>query len=428
MTSVLALVALTVLWDRATTGPGGAASTETTLLAVILAVGVVLGAQFPIHVRASQKMGMDSVALFLTAVLLPPALAAVTAGVGVLTAEMISRGRRGATYSDIATTTGRWVLITLLAGALVHLQSEDEAFNLLLLATGAGLMWIGDVLTLPLLLTPITGEPAGRVIVETARAAGTTEGAQYLLGLLGALAVTQQIWALALLAVPVALVYLAFKSAREMHDGTRQLLESLADTVDLRDPYTGGHSRRVTDLTAGMLRELQIEGATAATIVAAARVHDIGKIGVPDQVLHKPGVLTAEERAIMETHPEQGADLLRRYPDFAQGVEIVRHHHERWDGAGYPHRRKGTDIPFGARIVAVADSFDAMTSDRPYRRAMPVRKAVEILRAGRGTQWDPVIVDAFLRSIAGELERPAPLLLKVAEEVPEPEPIVAARA
>jgi HD-GYP domain-containing protein (c-di-GMP phosphodiesterase class II) len=109
-------------------------------------------------------------------------------------------------------------------------------------------------------------------------------------------------------------------------------------------------------------------------------------------------------------------------------LDVIGQHHERWDGAGYPHRLKGTDIPFGARIVAVADSFDAMTSDRPYRRAMPVRKAVEILRAGRGTQWDPVIVDAFLRSIAGELERPAPLLLKVAEEVPEPEPIVAARA
>ncbi|HET7081467.1 MAG TPA: hypothetical protein VFM49_28895, partial [Chloroflexia bacterium] len=232
--SVPALAALAILWDQATPGGAGAGSAEITLLAVILAVGVVLGAQFPIHVRAAQKMGMDSVALFLTAVLLPPPLAAVTAGVGVLTAEMISRGRRGATYSDIATTTARWVLITLLTAELVHLQGGDEAFNLLLLATGAGLMWIGDILTLPLLLTPITGETAGRVIVETVRAAGATEGAQYLLGLLGALAVTQQIGALALLAVPVALVYLAFKSAKEMHDGTRQLLESLADTVDLR--------------------------------------------------------------------------------------------------------------------------------------------------------------------------------------------------
>jgi hypothetical protein len=413
--SVPALAALAILWDQATPGGAGAGSAEITLLAVILAVGVVLGAQFPIHVRAAQKMGMDSVALFLTAVLLPPPLAAVTAGVGVLTAEMISRGRRGATYSDIATTTARWVLITLLTAELVHLQGGDEAFNLLLLATGAGLMWIGDILTLPLLLTPITGETAGRVIVETVRAAGATEGAQYLLGLLGALAVTQQIGALALLAVPVALVYLAFKSAREMHDGTRQLLESLADTVDLRDPYTGGHSRRVADLTAGMLRELQIEGATAATIVAAARVHDIGKIGVPDQVLHKPGVLTAEERAIMETHPERGADLLRRYPDFAQGVEIVRHHHERWDGTGYPYRLKGTDIPLGARIVAVADSFDAMTSDRPYRPALPVRKAVEILRAGRGEQWDAVIVDAFLRSIRPQIEQAGPSHLRLVE-------------
>jgi HD-GYP domain-containing protein (c-di-GMP phosphodiesterase class II) len=158
-----------------------------------------------------------------------------------------------------------------------------------------------------------------------------------------------------------------------------------------------------------------MQGAGAELIIAAARVHDIGKIGIPDRVLNKPGMLTAEERAIMETHPERGADLLRRYPDFAQGVEIVRHHHERWDGTGYPYRLKGTDIPLGARIVAVADSFDAMTSDRPYRPALPVRKAVEILRAGRGEQWDAVIVDAFLRSIRPQIEQAGPSHLRLVE-------------
>lgn len=108
----------------------------------------------------------------------------------------------------------------------------------------------------------------------------------------------------------------------------------------------------------------------------------------------------------METHPDRGAGLLARYPDFAPGVDIVRYHHERWDGAGYPHGLKGQEIPFGARVIAVADSFDAMTSDRPYRPGMPVSRAVEILRAGRGQQWDPAIVDAFLRSITDQLFQP----------------------
>jgi HD-GYP domain-containing protein (c-di-GMP phosphodiesterase class II) len=101
---------------------------------------------------------------------------------------------------------------------------------------------------------------------------------------------------------------------------------------------------------------------------------------------------------VIEEHPVTGATLLKRYQDFTRGVALVRHHHESWDGTGYPDRLKGTEIPFGARVIAVADSFDAMTSDWPYRAGMPVGKAVAILRAGRGQQWDAALVDALLRS------------------------------
>jgi putative nucleotidyltransferase with HDIG domain len=194
-------------------------------------------------------------------------------------------------------------------------------------------------------------------------------------------------------------VYFALRQAKEMHDGTSQLLESLADTVDLRDPYTGGHSRRVTEYSMQILRELGMIGPEVELIRTAARVHDIGKIGIPDQILNKPGRLTPEEKSIMDSHPDRGADLLIRYQDFARGCGIVRHHHERWDGTGYPAGLQALDIPFGARVIAVADSFDAMTSDRPYRAGMPVEQAARILHEGRGQQWDPAIVDAFLRAI-----------------------------
>src|SRR5581483_2790892 len=112
-----------------------------------------------------------------------------------------------------------------------------------------------------------------------------------------------------------------------------------------------------------------ILGPEASLIISAARVHDIGKIGIPDDILKKPGKLTSRERAIIESHAARGADLLVRYPDFARGKAIVRHHHERWDGKGYPDGIRGLEIPLGARVIAVADSYDAMTSDRPYRRA-----------------------------------------------------------
>jgi putative nucleotidyltransferase with HDIG domain len=245
------------------------------------------------------------------------------------------------------------------------------------------------------------------------RESGLAEGAEYLVGLLGALAALQQLWAVFLLFLPTALVYLAFKSSKEMREGTREMLESMADTVDLRDPYTGGHSRRVADLCGKILRELPRSGPEVDLILLAARVHDIGKIGVPDYVLNKAGPLTPEESMLMKAHPERGADLLMRYPAFSRGVDIVRHHHERWDGEGYPHRLQGTDIPFGARVISVADSFDAMVTDRPYRRAMSLDRAAAILREGRGKQWDPVIVDAMLRSIADQLERPAVPHLRV---------------
>jgi putative nucleotidyltransferase with HDIG domain len=193
------------------------------------------------------------------------------------------------------------------------------------------------------------------------------------------------------------------------------LVESMADAVDLRDPYTGGHSRRVTEYSAAILRELGLHGPAVDLIVAAARVHDIGKIGTPDAILNKPGQLTPEERAVMEEHPITGATLLKRYQDFTRGVALVRHHHESWDGTGYPDRLKGTAIPFGARVIAVADSFDAMTSDRPYRAGMPVGKAAAILRAGRGQQWDAVLADALLRSatvrdLAAQRGEPLPVV------------------
>ncbi|MEO7908193.1 MAG: HD-GYP domain-containing protein [Roseiflexaceae bacterium] len=187
-----------------------------------------------------------------------------------------------------------------------------------------------------------------------------------------------------------------------MHEGTNKLLESMADAVDLRDPYTGGHSRRVTEYSLRILHEMQVIGPEVDLIRSAARVHDIGKIGIPDQVLNKPGRLTAEEKQIMDSHPVRGAELLARYTDFARGMDIVRHHHESWDGRGYPAGLKGLDIPFGARVIAVADSFDAMTSDRPYRAGIPIAKAAQILSEGRGKQWEPIIIDAFLRYLEKE--------------------------
>ena len=376
---------------------------EDLLLAAGLAAGIVASYQFPIHLGRGQKADLTSVPLYLIAVLSPNmVLAGATAGIGVLIGELLVKRGRGNLYSDVFTATSRWTIVVLAGATLGQLLGSLSFASLLGTAL---IMWVGDNITCPLVVGPMTGERPLRLMIASFRSAIVIEGTQYLLGILGALSASVQIWALGLLVLPAALLYIAMKQLKELQSHTHFMLESMADTVDLRDPYTGGHSQRVAVTTAAILDSLGLQGPEAEIVALAARLHDIGKIGVPDYVLNKPGRFTPEEEAIMQTHPDRGADLLKRYPDFARGAEIIRHHHENWDGTGYPQRLKRTDIPFGSRVIAVADSYDAMTSDRPYRTAMTQAKATSILIDGRGKQWDAEIVDAFLRTLD---EKPVP--------------------
>ena len=403
-TGTLALLTLTAAWTARGAMQVGVAP---LLIACMLAAAVIVAYQHPIHLRTHTKVCMTEIPYFLLAVLASPTLAASAAGMGALCAEISVRGQRGARPSDIATEAGRRVLIVFTGGVVAHLGTQGLP-QALALVGAAIVLGGGDMVTFPLVLARLREPHPCRVIPLVAREASWTEGIQFVLGLLGAYAAMHALWTLALLTMPAYLIYYTAKNAKELHDDTRRFLEDLADTVDLRDPYTGGHSHRVTAYCAGILRALDCTGPEETLIISAARVHDIGKIAIPDGILNKPGPLTREERALMETHPARGADFLHRYRDFAHGVEIVRHHHESWDGSGYPLGLAGTDIPFGARVIAVADSFDAMTSDRPYRRGKPIEVAATILREGSARQWDGRIVDAFLSSIADRLDQCTP--------------------
>jgi HD-GYP domain-containing protein (c-di-GMP phosphodiesterase class II) len=203
--------------------------------------------------------------------------------------------------------------------------------------------------------------------------------------------------AIVLLIVPLLLgPHLAFKGIRQAHQETRVAMEGLADALERRDPYTHRHSIRVTEYVRAILGQMpHIPRPTAEAIVAAAQIHDLGKVGSRDGSLKKPGALSDEERHELEQHAAVGADIVGRLAAYAQSVSTIRHHHERWDGSGYPDGLVGEQIPLGARIIAVADAFDAMTSDRVYRAALSLEVALAELRKGRGTQFDPQIVDLF---------------------------------
>jgi HD-GYP domain-containing protein (c-di-GMP phosphodiesterase class II) len=174
---------------------------------------------------------------------------------------------------------------------------------------------------------------------------------------------------------------------------------SLISLIDLRDRYTGGHSARVANYVRGITVQMGLPEEEAENIVLAASLHDIGKIGVPDHVLLKPGKLTEDEFDWIRKHPEWGWMAVRNVDGFHDASLLLLHHHERLDGNGYPGRLKGSEIPLGSRLIAVADSFDALTTNRPYRNARSADEAVFELRRCCGTQFDPEVVNAFCASL-----------------------------
>lgn len=175
-----------------------------------------------------------------------------------------------------------------------------------------------------------------------------------------------------------------------------EMVECITSALDARDPYTGNHSRRVSDMACFLCQKLGISHEETQEIHISGHLHDIGKIGVPDRVLLKPGKLNDEEWGLMKKHPEIGADILSKSPHFSRIAAIILHHHERWDGKGYPFGAKGTEIPIGARIIAVCDSIDAMASARAYRKALPLDVVKSEIEKNIGIMYDPKIAQVAL--------------------------------
>ncbi|HZT97773.1 MAG TPA: HD domain-containing phosphohydrolase [Chloroflexota bacterium] len=379
----------------------GALTPYQAILVLGLSIAVLASQRFPVQVHVRGRVSFTNVPLYLMAVFLPPTVAGLAAFVstGAGAYWNTRRPRKSILYSVVY--GARWNLFVLCASTVGHsgLHGSIGRSSILLLSS-ALIMWMGDALTTPLVVGAVGGESYWSVVAEGFRLTAVMEICQYLVAVLGAAAAIALPWSPVLLVVPVSLLYLNTKRTNELQRSTSKLLENLADAVDLRDANTGGHSRRVTEHVRSVLPVLEVSGPELDMIVSAARVHDIGKIGVPDSVLKKAGTLTSEERGLMEGHAAAGAQLLARHEDFRRGCDVVRHHHEAWDGSGYPDGLSGYDIPFGARVLAVADSYDAMTSDRPYRRGMSHAQAAAILQQGRGRQWDAAVVDAFLSTLS----------------------------
>ncbi|MFI9614654.1 HD-GYP domain-containing protein [Streptomyces sp. NPDC052023] len=202
-----------------------------------------------------------------------------------------------------------------------------------------------------------------------------------------------------LVLLPMGVSWWAFTQYHRERGAHQATIRALVQAVDIKDEYTRGHSERVGQASMLIARELGMDDERVEVLRFAGILHDVGKLGVPTRLLRKDGPLTPEERRVIELHPEYGHEMVRGISFLGEARAAVLHHHERLDGSGYPYGLVGTQIPESARVVAVADAFDAMTSTRSYSRARPVAVALEELERCAGRQFDPVMVDALVRVV-----------------------------
>jgi HD-GYP domain-containing protein (c-di-GMP phosphodiesterase class II) len=202
-----------------------------------------------------------------------------------------------------------------------------------------------------------------------------------------------------LVLIPLALVHVSLRGYMRLRHQAQGAFEKMTQSLMERDHYTGVHSEDVSIIAQQVARALGLPEDEVEKIGAAARVHDLGKVAIPDSILRKSDGLTADEWKIVKRHPLVSADLLKGLEIYDGSIEVIKHHHEHWDGSGYPEGLQGEQIPLGARILAVADVYEALTTDRPYRQAYPKEEALQIIKKMSGRELDPQVVETLLKVI-----------------------------
>ncbi len=384
---------------------------DPLLAALLVALGAI-AANFPVMVTRSYKADATPAIELAIVVMFPPATAVALVGLTRLIGETALCVRRRRLPIDLIFNTSQLMLAAaggsvVFQGVVANTAFAGGAGELVAAVTAAASMYVLNTTLVVIAVALNTHRRPIDVWAEAARVDLKQTGALYVAGYLLAITSAGHPWLAIVMMAPLAALQVSIKRAVQMRDQTLAAVESMADVVDQRDPYTFQHSQSVAAHAVGIAQQLHLSDREVELIRLAARVHDLGKIAVPDQVLHKHGRLTDEEFALMKKHPETGAGILAKFPEYRQGRELVLAHHERIDGRGYPRGLAGDAIPLGARIMAVADAWDAMTSDRPYRKALDQQVALAELMRGRGTQWDMAAVDAFAATLPGATLEPA---------------------
>jgi HD-GYP domain-containing protein (c-di-GMP phosphodiesterase class II) len=389
--------------------PGTHASAFQAQLAALLVVMACVAMQFPLQVTPKIKVNTSSAVYFTAVLVLAPGTAVVVAGVSQLAGGLILVRRRNPLTGrprrrllDTIFNASQWMIATSGSGVVLNwLAGSGDSGSTLLwfsaLVAAAIAMYLVNTVLVAIVAAIQTKQPLVTTWIAGRRVDAITEAGLYTISAVASAAVPSHPWVLLGLVVPTILLHNSLQRTLQLHRQTVAALEQMADLVDVRDGYTGQHSARVADYAQQIARALRLNSDETATIRLAARVHDIGKIAIPDRILHKPGRLDPTEWELMKSHVAAGCQVLERFDDYAHGVELVRCHHERIDGSGYPRGLREKQIPLGAQIVGISDAIDAMTSDRPYRHAMPLTAVRDELVRAAGTQFGSAVVEAAVR-------------------------------
>jgi riboflavin transporter FmnP len=380
----------------------GAASPSTVDIAAGVGFWILLtllASALPVKLTDGVQVAVSTAPLMAATVLGGPAVGAIVAALGTFDSREV-RGRV-AWYGTLANHSA--IILPIIAAGLVfeglHQLEPSLLFELVatLLAT---FVYFLLNLVLVSLIVVFRGGHSIREFLTRAETSNIWANLLTLapLGWLMAQMYETAWWTTLLFALPLFTTRVAYQRFVEMREMFTQTIGALAEAVDKRDPYTSKHSQKVRLISVDIGREMRVSAAELEALEWGGLLHDVGKIGVPDSVLLKQGKLTREERMMMNAHPVLGAQIIGPVNRLAAELPVIRHHHEWYNGSGYPDRLLGDEIPKLARILHVADAFEAMTADRPYRKALSTEQALSELRKFAGVQFDPEIVDAFVRT------------------------------
>jgi putative nucleotidyltransferase with HDIG domain len=390
------------------------ADPRTAPAALFFAVAASIAETFEVTLPTSRPgnvYGMTvGAAVCIAAILIfPPHWAILIVSVGFAVGRRVAWLKRIYNVGQVALAAGMASIVWRLAGSSATPVDLSSVVWILMVILG---FFVVNTVLVSSIIAFASGVPVRMTWWRAHRNTWHASLGMHFVGVLIAVLWVTSPWTIALAAIPLTAIYYTLRNTVTLETQTVDALFNLADILDARDPYTHGHSLRVGQYAERLALAMDLPGDDAHLIFLAGRLHDIGKCATRNEVLLKPGKLTEEEREHMCIHPEVGSSMLASFSLFRECARYVRGHHERWDGQGYPDQLQGDTIPLGARIIAVADAFDAMTTTRPYRHALPIPEAYRRLQEGAGTQWDVRIVTAFLHLLdTTSLGRPEPLTL-----------------